>query len=135
MPICVAPNAFNITFVLFYRICFGKTMCVTPSAPVHDLQRGVLHEINQLNKPRQGIIEMEVDIRLPSISVSCCFAKQDICSAIYNNQLSAALTYFLPTSYTLDKKGRAELYADLRSAALVGGDFITLWGKGCGKIK
>jgi hypothetical protein len=53
-------------------------MYVTPSAPVHELQCGVLHEINQLNEPRQGIIEMEVDICLPSISLPCCFAKQDI---------------------------------------------------------
>jgi hypothetical protein len=95
-------------------------MYVTPSAPVHDLQRGVLHEINQLNKPRQGIIKMEVDIRIPLISFPCCFAKQDICSAIYNNRLLAALVYFLPT-YTLDKKGSAELYADFRRAALVWG--------------
>jgi hypothetical protein len=107
-------------------------MYVTPSAPVHDLQRGVLHEINQLNKPRQGIIKMEVDNRIPPISFLCCFAKQDICSAIYNNRQSAALINFLPT-YTLDKKGRAELYADFRRAALVWGDYIMLWGRGCGK--
>jgi hypothetical protein len=75
---------------------------------------------------------MEVDLRLPLISFPCCFAKQDICSAIYNNRLSAALIYFLPT-YTLDKKGRVELYANLRRAALVGGDCITLWGRGWGK--
>jgi hypothetical protein len=124
----------SLYFILFYRICFGKTICVTPSAPVHDLQRGVLYEINQLNKPRQGIIEMEVDIHLPLISFPCCFAKHDICSTIHNNRRSAAaLIYFLPT-YTLDEqKGRDALYADLRRVALVGVDCIMLWGRECGK--
>jgi hypothetical protein len=65
-----------------------------------------------LNKPRQGIIKMEVDIRLSLISFPCCFAEQDICSAIYNNQLLAALIYFLPT-YTLDKEGRDDVLSNL----------------------
>jgi hypothetical protein len=102
-------------------------MCVTPNnAPVHELQCCVLHESNQLfNKPRKGIVKMEVDVCLPLISLPCRFAKQDSCSAIYNNWLLEALIYFLPT-YILDKKSRNELYADLRRAALVGGDCITM---------
>jgi hypothetical protein len=50
---------------LFYHIFLGKTPFVTPSAPVHELPFGVLHESNQLNTARQGIIGMEVDVRLP----------------------------------------------------------------------
>jgi hypothetical protein len=50
MPICVAFNAF-LPLSFFYSICLGKTMCVTPNAPVHELQCCVLHEINQLKKP------------------------------------------------------------------------------------
>jgi hypothetical protein len=46
-------------------------MCITTSAPVHELQYGVLHEINPLNEPCQGIIKIEVDICLPSISLPC----------------------------------------------------------------
>jgi hypothetical protein len=110
MPIFVAPNAFQppsvaITVLLLYRIYFGKTIFVAPSTPEHKLQCGVLNEIKQLNAPRQGIIEMEVDVCLPFISLPCCFAKQDICSAMHNNRLSKALIYFLPT-YTLDEVGR-----------------------------
>jgi hypothetical protein len=134
MPIFVAPNVFQppsvaITFLFYYHIYFGKIMFVTPSAPVHKLQCGVLNEIKQLNAPQQGIIEMEVDVGLPIISLPCCFAEQDICSAIYNNHLSKALIHFLPT-YTLYEKGREELYADLKRVALHGSDHITLWGKG-----
>jgi hypothetical protein len=75
---------------------------------------------------------MEVDVHLPSMSFPCYFVKQDICSAIHNKQFSEALIYFLPT-YTLDKKGKDELCFNLRRAALVGGDSVTLWGRGRGK--
>ncbi len=61
---------------------------------------------------------MEVDIHLP---FSCCFPKQDICSATHNNRLFKALIYF-PLTYTFDKKGRDKLFADLKRAALVEGD-------------
>ena len=104
-------------------------MSATPPVKVHRLQLAVLHKINQLLQPRQGILEMEVDVRLPSMPLPACFSKQDICSLVLHNKLSKALIYFLP-KYTFDKKGRAELYADLGRAALVGGDRITLWGRG-----
>jgi hypothetical protein len=74
-----------------------------------------------------------VDVCIPSTPLPCCFAKQDICSSIYNTWLSEALLYFLP-NYTLDKKGMDDLYAGLRRAALVGGDCITLWGRGAGNL-
>jgi hypothetical protein len=51
---------------------------------------------------------------------------------LHNNRLSEAFIYFLPT-YTLHKKGRDELYANLRRAALVVGDCIMLWGRGRGE--
>ena len=77
------------------------------------------HEINELNKPREGFLEMEVDVRLPFMPLTPSFAKQDICSVIYNNRLSKALLYFRP-KYTLDNNGRDALYADLHPAALAG---------------
>ena len=92
----------------------------------------MLHEINELNQVRQGIIEMVADVRIPSLFLPPCFVKQDICSAIHNNSLSKALIYF-PPKYSIDNKGRDEIYADLRRAALVGGDCIMLWGRGTGK--
>jgi hypothetical protein len=93
----------------------------------------VLHESNQLNKPRQGIIEIEVDVRLPHMAFPNCYAKHAICSAIHNHnhRLSKALICFLPT-YSLDKKGKDEMYAGIRRADL-GGDCIMLWGRGHGK--
>jgi hypothetical protein len=87
---------------------------------VHQLQLDVLHEINEVNKPQQGFLEMEVDLRLPSLPLTPSFAKQDICSVIHNNRLSKALIYFHP-KYTLDNNGRDTLYADLHWAALAGG--------------
>jgi hypothetical protein len=86
------------------------------------------YKLNLLNAPRQGILEMEVDVRLPSMPLFPCFSKQDICSVIHHNRLSKALIYF-PPKYTYDKKGRDKLYADLGKAALLGGDRITLSGR------
>jgi hypothetical protein len=83
----------------------GLTTSVTSPVMVHQLQLAVLHEINLLNQPRQGILELEVDMPLPLMPLLPCFAKQDICSVIHNNRLSKALIYFLP-KYTLDKNGR-----------------------------
>jgi hypothetical protein len=107
-------------------------MSEEPSVSVQDLQTRVLHELNLLQSPRLGIIEMEVDVGLPSLPLSPSFSKQDICSVIHQNRLSKALVYFSP-KYTHDQTGRAELYADLRKAALQGGDRISLWGRGKGK--
>ena len=104
------------------------------SVKIHQLQLAVLHEINELFQPRQGILEMEVDVRLPSMPTPACFTKQDICSLIHHNRLSKALIYFHP-KYSLDKTGRDELYADLGRAALIGGDRLTLWGKGKAKLQ
>jgi hypothetical protein len=99
---------------------------------VHQLQLAILHEINQLNNQcRQGIIEMEVNVHLPSISLPHCFSVQHICTVIHNNRASTVLIYFLP-KYMLDAKGRSQLYGNLHKAALLGGDHITLWGKGTG---
>jgi hypothetical protein len=41
---------------------------VAHHAKIHQLQQAVLHEINELNQPRQGIMEMEVNVSLPSMS-------------------------------------------------------------------
>ena len=107
-------------------------MSVSPHAQVHALQLAVLHEINELNKPRFGIIEIEVDVRLPSFPMPPCYAKQDICSLIHTHKSSKALIYFHP-KYTLDDAGKKALYVDLRKAAIHGGDMVTLWGRGTGK--
>jgi hypothetical protein len=58
---------------------------------VHQLQLDVLHEINLLNQPRQGILEMEVNVHLASMPITPCFSKLDICSVIHNNRLPKAL--------------------------------------------
>jgi hypothetical protein len=107
-------------------------MSIPLHAQVHQLQLAVLHEINQLNQHHPGVIEMEVDVHLPSISLPPCFFLQDMCTVIHNHRASKVLIYFLP-KYTLDVKGRSGLYGDLHKAALVGGDCITSWGKGMGK--
>ncbi len=79
---------------------------------VHGLQDVVLHEIHQLNKPRLGVIQMEVDIRLPHMAFTSCYAKQNICSEIHNHKVSNALIYFLP-KYAHDQAGRKALYDDI----------------------
>jgi hypothetical protein len=68
-------------------------MSVAPHAKIqiHQLQQAVLHGIKELNKPRQGIMEMEVDVSLPSMSFQPFFAKQDICTIIHNNRISKKL--------------------------------------------
>jgi hypothetical protein len=103
-----------------------------PHAQVHALQLAVLHEINELNNPRLGIMEMEVDVRSASFALAPSFFKQDICSLIHTHKSSKALIYFHP-KYTLDDDGRKSLYVDLRKAAIHGGDMISQWGKGTGK--
>jgi hypothetical protein len=107
-------------------------MTSTPNDKVHGLQDDVLHEISQLKKPRQGIIEMEVDVRLPNMAFPSCYAKQEIYSVVVNLKISKALVYFLP-KYSFDKEGRDEPYSNIRRAALAGGDSLTLWEKGRGK--
>jgi hypothetical protein len=94
-------------------------MSFPPHAQVHHLQLAVLHEINQLNQPHQGVLEMEVDVGLPSILFPHCFFQQDICTVIHNHRASKALIYFVP-KYTFDLKVRAKLYGDLHKAALIG---------------
>ena len=103
---------------------------INPSTfTVHQLQLDVLHKINELNKPRQRFLDMEVDVCLPLLLFTPSFVKQYICTVIHNNRLSKALIYFRP-KYTLDNNGRDALYADLHRAALAGGDRLTLWGRG-----
>jgi hypothetical protein len=104
-------------------------MSILPHAQIHQLQLAVLHEINQLNKRQQGIIEMEVDVHLPSMSLPQSFCLQDICTVIHNHRASKVLICFQP-KYTLDEEGRLELYNDLHKAAHLGSDCITSWGKG-----
>jgi hypothetical protein len=78
---------------------------------------------------------MEIDVSLPSISLPHSFYLQDMCTVIHSNhRASKVLIYFHP-KYTLDEKGKLELYGDLHKAALVGGDCITSWGKGMGRNK
>jgi hypothetical protein len=108
------------------------TMTNTSAVTVHELQLAVLHEIILLSLPRQGVIELMLDVRLASMPLSPCFFKQNICSAIHNNRLSKALVYFSP-KYTYDKEGREALYCDIQWAALIGGDRLTLWGRGKAK--
>lgn len=42
----------------------------TPHAQLRDSQLAVLHELSQLNAPRVGIMEMAVDISLPSLTIT-----------------------------------------------------------------
>ncbi len=97
------------------------------------LQQAALYEISQLNLPRQQVLEMEVQLRVPNLEASCDgYVKQDICLLSQNFKLSKARIYF-PPQYTPDKKGRLALYHDIRRAAQDGVDSLTLWGKGRGK--
>jgi hypothetical protein len=80
-------------------------------AQVHRLQLAVLHEINELNKTHIGILEMVVDVPLPTLIMLPYFYTQDICSIIDTHKISKTRIYFLP-KYALDPKGRAELYGD-----------------------
>jgi hypothetical protein len=104
------------------------------SNKVHALQDVVLHEINLLNQPRLGVMEMEVDVRLPhtAFPYSCSFVKQDIVPILHTNRYSKAFICF-PPKYSFDKAGRHQLYVDISRAALSGGDRLTLWGTGCAK--
>jgi hypothetical protein len=77
-------------------------MINTSTVTVHQLQLDVLHEINQLNQSRRGILEMEVDVHLASMPLTPSFAKQDICSVIHNNRLSKALMIYFHPKDTLD---------------------------------
>ena len=69
---------------------FLLTMSSCPTDTVHALQDDVLHEIHQLNQPRLGIMEMEVDVRLPytAFPYSKSFVKQDICPIIHHHRQS-----------------------------------------------
>jgi hypothetical protein len=105
-------------------------MIVPHHAQVHRLQLAVLHEIDELNKTRLGVLEMVVEVvHLPTLIMLPYFYKQGICSIIDTHKISITHFYFLP-KYALDPKGRAKLYGDIHKAALVGGNHISLWGKG-----
>jgi hypothetical protein len=106
-------------------------MMVSSTDKVQALQEVVLHEIKQLNKPRLGIMEMEVDIRLPytALPYATGFVTQDIGPILKSHRACKAMIYF-PPKYSLDKAGRDLLYADISRAALAGGDRISLWGRG-----
>jgi hypothetical protein len=99
---------------------------------VHDRQLTVLHEINQLNCPRPGIVEMLIDVRLLSMSSDPSFMKHNICSVISCHKHSKCLIYFGP-HYTPDESGRVQLLSDLTRSALVGCDHILSSGKGRSK--
>jgi hypothetical protein len=45
-------------------------MSNTSTVTVHQLQLDVLHEINLLNQPQQGILEMEVEVHLASMPLT-----------------------------------------------------------------
>jgi hypothetical protein len=78
---------------------------------------------------------MVVEVRLPTLVMLPYFDKQDICSIIDTHKISKTRIYF-PPKYTFDPKGsRAELFGDIHKAVLVGGDRITLWGKGKGLMQ
>jgi hypothetical protein len=104
-----------------------------PSTPcVEKLQQAVLYELEQLNQPRPGIMDMDVDICLPNMTLPFCFAKQDLCTVIQNNRFSDARIYFSPTKYTPSDEGRKNLWYDLQRSANDGGDVLSIWGKGSG---
>jgi hypothetical protein len=102
-------------------------------AQIHHRQRAVLHEINQLNLSRPGILQMEVDVRIPKFPLPPSFALHNICSLIESNKLTTQAHIYFHPKYTLDKKGRDELFSDLLRASLKGGDRIVLRGTGNAK--
>jgi hypothetical protein len=108
------------------------TMKDSSTPCVEKLQQAVLYELEQLNQPRPGIMDMEVDVCLPNTILPFCFAKQDMCTIIQNNRFSDARIYFSPTKYTPDEEGRKNLWNDLQQSANDGGDVLSLWGKGLG---
>jgi hypothetical protein len=99
---------------------------------VQKLQQAVLYELQQLNEPRPGIRDMEVDICLPNTILPFYFAKQGLCMVIQNNKNSNAHVYFPPTKYTLDSQGRKNLWNNLQRSTNDGGDVLSIWGKGRG---
>jgi hypothetical protein len=109
-----------------------STISNAPLKNVPQLQQAALYEISQLNLPRLSVMEMEVELHLPNSFLPPGYFKQDMCTLIQNTKLSQALLYF-PPKYTPDKKGRQDLWDDLRRAAQKGGDCLTLWGNGSGK--
>ncbi len=102
-------------------------------AQIHHRQRAVLYEINQLNLIRVGIIEMEVDVRIPSLKLPHSFVKQDVCSLVESNKLTTQAHIYFHPNYTLNKKGRDKLYSDLQRSSLKGGDRIVMSGTGNSK--
>ena len=109
-----------------------STISNAPVKNVLQLQKAVLYEIDQLNLPRQPVMEMEVEVHLPNLLFPPGYFKQDLCTLIVNNKLGKGLLYF-PPKYPADENGRQQLFDDLRRAAQKGGDCLTLWGKGGGK--
>jgi hypothetical protein len=131
------PTLFN------YLITMHKIITNTPTivpqllqaalSEILKLQQAALYKIYQLNLPRQQVLEMEVQLRVPNLEALCDgYVKQDICQLSQHFKLSIAQIYF-PLQYTPDKKGRLALYHDIRRAAQDGGDSLTLWSKGRGK--
>jgi hypothetical protein len=100
------------------------------SVQVYQLQLAVLHEINELFQPRQGILEMEVDVRLPSMPHPACFTKQDICSLIHHNRLSKAL---MPSTRWIRQGEMNFMLIWEGQPSLIGGNRLTLWGRGKAK--
>jgi hypothetical protein len=76
-----------------------------PHAQVHNLQLALLHEINQLKLTRKGILEIEVDVRVPKLTMPSHYYKQDICDLLHTHQISKVLIYF-SSKYALNAKGR-----------------------------
>jgi hypothetical protein len=95
---------------------------------VQKLQQAVLYVLQQLNKPRPGIMDMEVDICLPNTILPFYFAKQDLCTVIQNNKNLNACIYFPLAKYTLESQGRKNLSNDLQRSANDGGDVLSIWG-------
>jgi hypothetical protein len=58
-------------------------MSLPQHVQVHHLQLAILHEIDKLNKARQGVLKMVVEIRLPTLIMLPYIFKQDICSACF----------------------------------------------------
>jgi hypothetical protein len=141
---CVNPVTRSSSPTLFnYLITMHKIITNTPNivpqlqqaalSEILKLQQATLYEISQLHLPRQQVLEMEVQLRVPNLEALCDgYVNQDTCQLSWNFKLSKARIYF-PTKYTPDKKGRQALYHDIRRAAQDGGDSLTLWGKGRGK--
>ncbi len=69
------------------------------------LQQAASYKISQLNLPRQQLLEMEVQLRVPNLEALCDgYVNQDIYQLSQNFKLTKAQIYFPPKYILLTRK-------------------------------